>query len=461
MFAVLRFFLLVALALASTLGPACPRAFAQSEEARLLFERGNDHLARALRTRARLRERELERALDAYLGVLRLGTRTRNVIFNTALTLAELGRHEEAFNYYAEYLRSFDLDEDERAEGQRRLDALRPSVAVLRVDTNPPGAAVRIGRRDLPVRGTTPIELAVAPGAHAIFATLEGHREASAEAVAVTGTSAEVSLELSPLPVSVQVIAPGQGRLTLDERVIEPGRTIEVEPGAHLLRLEVEGSPPVERRFEVSAGDPPLVLELAVPPPRFARLTVSVDTPAEVLLDELLVGRGQSLAIDAAPGRHELYIRAPGRSPLSHALALEPGQALRLDVSLAALPDETPLHIARAVLGGAALLSAATSIGLGVHALDLSAEWNQKNADRWADFQPPREPTIAELHALGERVEAAALATDILFGTTAALGIAALITLFIPPPRGEESTVRVSAVPMPNGAMGAMSWRTH
>ncbi len=79
-------------------------ATAQQEEAALLFERGNQHLARGLRTHGRTRSRELNEALDAYLGVLRLGARTRNVVFNVALALAELGRDDEAFNYFSEYL---------------------------------------------------------------------------------------------------------------------------------------------------------------------------------------------------------------------------------------------------------------------------------------------------------------------------------------------------------------------
>ncbi len=461
----LRFAFGLSLMLASIAAPAAiapSPAAAQQEEARALFEQGNAHLARGLRARGRARARALEQALDAYLGVLRLGTRTRNVVFNTALTLAELERNDEAFNYYSEYLRAFDLSDDERAEGQRRIDALRPSVAVIRVESTPPGAEVRVGRRDLPVRGATPIELALPPGAHPVFLTRAGYAEASGEATAAVGSTATLTLTLAPEPVAVQVIAPAHGRLTLDDRVIEPGRTIAVVPGAHVVRLEVEGAPPIERRFEVSAGDPTLVLELSAPAATGATQTqvaLAIDTPAEVFLDELPVGRGARLAFPARPGAHVLRVSAPGRTPLVHPLTLAPAEALSLSVELGAAADETGIHIARAILGSLAIAAAGASIGLGVHTLELSDEWNRQIAARWQDTQEPRTPSPDELKALGLRVEDAALLTDIALATTAALGVAALIAIIVGPGSGEASAIRVGAGPTAGtGVVASMSW---
>src|SRR5690606_36466893 len=105
-----------------------------------------------------------------------------------------------------------------------------------RVESTPPGADVRVGRRDLPVRGATPIELALPPGTHPLFLTRAGYAEASGEASATVGSTATVSLALTPEPIAVQVLAPAHGRLTLDDEVIEPGRTLAVAPGAHLVR---------------------------------------------------------------------------------------------------------------------------------------------------------------------------------------------------------------------------------
>lgn len=427
-------------------------AYAQTEEARILFERGNEHLARGLRARGRARERELSQALDAYLGVLRLNARTRNVVFNLALTLAELGRTDEAFNYYSEYLRVFDLSDDERSEGQRRLDALRPSVAVLRIESAPEGAEVRVDRRDLPVRGTTPLELAVAPGSHEVFLTRPGFVESSMTGTAAVGRSARVWVELAARPVDVQVIAPGVGTLTLDGQPIAAGRTVQVAPGPHVVRLEVPGAPPIERRFEVAAGDAPLVLELSASGmPAGPRLAMSIDTHADVFVDNLRVGQGARLEIPMPPGPHEVRVVAPGRTPLVHHVSLEPQETLRLSVQLGHAPDATGVHAARAVLGVLAAGAVATSIGLYARAQGLWDQWNREIAQQ---TMPAR-----YYLDLADRVEEAALATDIALSITAGVGLAALITLFVDPGSPGESTVEVGAAPTPGGGVASVTWR--
>ncbi len=446
---------LVWLALGLAFAPS--PAQAQTEEARILFERGNEHLARGLRARGRARERELSEALDAYLGVLRLNARTRNVVFNLALTLAELGRDDEAFNYYSEYLRAFELSEDERSEGQRRLDALRPRVAVVHVESTPPGAEVRLDRRDLPVRGATPIELAVSPGTHQVFVTREGFVEATGSATAAVGSTARVALELAPRPVSVQVIAPSTGALTLDGRPIEPGRTLEVAPGAHVVRLEAHGVAPIERRFEVSAGDPPLVLELSAPAVAASgpRLALEVDALAEVFVDGVRVGHGERVEVPVAAGEHEVRVTAPRRNPLVHRVTLAPQQTLRLDVALGFVADETGLHVARAVLGGLAVVSVVVTAGFGVRALQASDAWNAALRER----DQTGRPDYADLVELGHAVESAALATDICFAITAAVGLSALIAVFADAGSGEESTVQVGIAPTSGGGVAVVGGR--
>ena len=58
-----------------------------------------------------------------------------------------------------------------------------------------------------------------------------------------------------------------------------------------------------------------------------------------------------------------------------------------------------------------------------------------------------------------ERVEDAALLTDIALATTAALGVAALIAIIVGPGSGEASTIRVGAGPTAGtGVVASMSW---
>jgi outer membrane receptor for ferrienterochelin and colicins len=450
--------LLFALALlAAALGVSPPSPALAQEEARLLFERGNQHLARGLRARGRTRERELTEAIDAYLGVLRLGARTRNVVFNLGLAHQELGRADDAFNYFGEYLRAFDLGADERTAGEQRLEALRPRVAVARLESTPPGAEVRVGRRDLPVRGTTPLALALPAGEHELFLTRQGFAEATARVSVRVGTSTPLSVSLEPLPVDVQIIAPPDGRLTLDGQPIEAGRTHRVPPGGHVIRLELPGVEPLERRFEAAPGDPPLVLELSGPAGRVldGQVALEVDLLAEVVVDGVRIDEGPTHVFPLAPGLHELRVSAPGRAPLVHALRLEPGERIRLAVELGLLPDATGVHAARAVLGTLAALSLITSAALGARALSLSDEWNAALAGQ---AQGPLQPE--RLEGLAEQVEHGAVMTDVAFGVTAGLGLGALVSLLVQPSGGTESAVRVLAAPSAEGGVLGLAWRS-
>jgi outer membrane receptor for ferrienterochelin and colicins len=444
-----RSFLVVSIVVSSAIAVTTgepSRAHAQAEEASILFERGNQHLARGMRARGRTRARELEQALEAYQGVLRLGTRTRNVVFNTALTLGELGRPMEAFNYYSEYLRAFDLSEDERAEGTRRIDAIRPEVAVLAITSAPPGATVRIDRSDLPVRGTTPIELAVSAGEHPIFFSLSGFTDTTIRATAVVGQTVQAQGALTGAPVQVQVIAPRGGTLTLDDQPIEAGRAIAVPPGPHVVRLEMPGLPPVERQFEVSAGDAPIRLELAAPAGIAGpQLAMRIDTPATVFVDQFRVGSGQELAFPIAPGPHMIRVEAPGHRTATHVMTIGDNDRPSLEVDLALEPDPTALYAVRTLFAVLAFGGIGTGIGALAWAAQTRGEWETAVEENGGGSQ-----------ALFDELTTALLATDLSWSITAGVGLVAIITLFVDPGGGEESSVRLVSAP---GGL-ALAWRT-
>jgi len=436
-------FLLASFTFASLSLVAVAPADAQEEEARLLFERGNQHLARGMRSRGARRTRELQEALDAYLGVLRLGARTRNVVFNLALTLQELGREAEAFNYYSQYLREFDLSDADRTTGRERLEALRPRVAVAQVTSTPDGAEVRVDRRDLPVRGTTPLELALPEGQHRLFFSLEGYGEQTAQVTVATGQRVDVAVTLEGEPVPVQFIAPGGGALTLDGDPIEAGRAIPVAPGSHVVRLEVPNAAPVERRFEVQAGSDPMAIELsAAAGAGSARVSVHTNAEAQVFLDGIPVGNGAELSFPALPGEHVLRVEAPGRAEASHRFELRPDQMLSLDVVLGERPDNGGLVAGRLLTGVPALVAlVGAGIALGISA-DLRGQW-----DDWLARQDSEGATAQserELTRIADDLEAATLATDILWITSATLGTLAVVLMIVSGDAEEESTVEVA-----------------
>ncbi len=330
------------------------------------------------------------------------------------------------------------------------FDALRPRVAVLRIESTPEGAEIRIDWRDLPVRGTTPIELAVPAGSHTVYASHEGYEERSATAEASVGSSAAVQLALDPTPIDVQVIAPSVGRLTLDGEAIEPGRHVPVAPGPHVVRLEVPNAPPIERRFEVAAGAEPLALELSAPATATeTRVAMTVDAPAEVFVDNVRTAEGEQVDLPVQPGPHVLRLSAPGRTPLTHRITLREGERASLDVHLGQRADSTGLDIARVLLASLTGAGLAVWAGLSVRALDLSNQWNSDVQQHNMGQDPSRAMLIAEGHA----VEDAALMADIALGITAGLAVTTLILLLVSPGSDEASSVQVGATPMRNGGM--------
>lgn len=176
-------------------------------EARTYFEEGNRLYQEASRARGSQRTNLLQRSLEAYVDSLQI-VRSRNALFNAAIVLDELGRHDEAFNYFSEYLRIEGLPTADRDDATARRDALRMKVAVLRVVTEPPGALVWVDRKDLAPRGETPIELALPPGKRNTFIEKEGFVSIERSEEIVQGETATVELQLSALPVVPPVLEP-------------------------------------------------------------------------------------------------------------------------------------------------------------------------------------------------------------------------------------------------------------
>ena len=196
--------MLVALLLAS---PSATAAQSSSEnaEARVYFEEGNRLFEQANRARAAQRTELLQRSLEAYVDSLRI-VRSRNALFNAAIVLGELGRNDEAFNYFGEYLAIEGLTAADRENATARRDALRGEVAVLQVSSEPEGALLWVDRKDLAPRGKTPIELALPPGEHRAFVEKEGFEAVERTQTMVRGVTTVLSLAL--LPVAVAPVEP-------------------------------------------------------------------------------------------------------------------------------------------------------------------------------------------------------------------------------------------------------------
>jgi tetratricopeptide (TPR) repeat protein len=192
------------LALVALLGLGYPfvstaQSTTENAEARVYFQEGNRLYQEANVAEDAQRTSLLRRSLEAYVDSLRI-VRSRNALFNAAIVLGELGRYDESFNYFSEYLRIEGLPAADLEDASNRRDALRARVAVLRVTTEPEGALVWIDRKDLAPRGETPIELGLPAGEHRIYIEKSGYAPVERSTAIALGETIVLDVPLSALP---------------------------------------------------------------------------------------------------------------------------------------------------------------------------------------------------------------------------------------------------------------------
>jgi outer membrane receptor for ferrienterochelin and colicins len=285
------------------------RADSSADEADARFQRGNQLF----------RAGHYDEALVEFFTSNRLA-HNRNVIFNIARSYEALGRYEEAYRYYAEYIAE-ESNKDERAAAQKRLKEIEPRVALLRIESEPSGATVYLERKDLGGRGETPLLIAVPPGRQRILVEARGYQLASVVAEAVRGRETQVSsrlelivgrLRISSKPRAMVYIdraagtaAPPAANTTPATLSLTPGRhTVELEaPGYRVVRSDVVIQADTETRLEMALE------ERAAPS---GTVVLASDLPgALVTVDG--VERGFTPAVlSLSVGAHDLEVRGEG-----------------------------------------------------------------------------------------------------------------------------------------------------
>lgn len=374
------------LALLVSLSPSNAVADANAE-ARFYFERGNEGLARAMRSRGAARRTAMRAALADYLESLRI-VRSKNTVYNLAVVYEELGQLEDSFDYFSEYLRT-DINDAERAEATRRIEAVRPRVAVVEVQSMPSGAEVFVDRRDLAARGRTPLSLAVPAGHHTIFLVLAGHAPAEASIDAVVGQTHRQHQQLTALPAAVSIETQGPpADILIDGR--PAGRTplhVTLAAGAHEVRLRRAGSGELRERVELHAGED-RTLRLTLPAlPLAGGLAVRANVPAaQVSVDGIPWGVASTTPRGLNPGMHTVDVAAPDYRPASLVVQVPEGRAIIVRARLS--PEEPPRRYGPLPL----ITGIATGVSLAVGALvGLSAlRRNDDIGEAHVDFDDAR-----------------------------------------------------------------------
>lgn len=232
----------------------------------------------------------LEEALASFYASNRL-VPNRNVQLNIAATLGRLKLYHEAFRAYSALQASEGLSPQEKQDLERALSFLRPMLALVRVETDPPGAHIYAERKDLGSLGLTPKLLALPPGGVTLLLEKEGYEPDQLAVELRKGKQVEVfrplerilgELELSGFPEEAEVRAEGAPQLLRrgpGKLTMVPGRTVLLVSAKGFLaaRVETEVPPKSSRSVTVSlVPEPP-------PPRRVGHLVVRAN------VDEALV----------------------------------------------------------------------------------------------------------------------------------------------------------------------------
>src|SRR5207253_8122327 len=121
----------VRLCLALLLAASAARADSLADEADFRFHRG-----------ARLfKDGNVEEALGEFLASNHL-VHNRNVVFNIARSFELLKRYNEAYRWYTDILAEPGVPDDDRRAVDESIRRMQPSLALLRVESDPPGATI-------------------------------------------------------------------------------------------------------------------------------------------------------------------------------------------------------------------------------------------------------------------------------------------------------------------------------
>ncbi|MET0406127.1 MAG: TonB-dependent receptor [Cystobacter sp.] len=315
------------LLLSLLLGAMAAEATNTADEADVAFELGNEAYAR----------RQYMEALRSYFTSYRL-VPNRNVLFNIARCYEALARYNEAYRYYHDLARE-DLPEADASEVNRSLARLRPKVALVRVDTEPPGAEVFVDREDLGGRGLSPQTLALSPGEHTVVVTKEGYRRAQATIRLMRGQSVQQRFVLELITGEVRLTGSPEGaevRAAPEGPVLGrvPG-TLRLVPGPQALHVSAPGHVSAQLLVTVPA-DGEVLLPVALGPhvvPSGRLIVTANHDNASVRVDGRPTGFTPTV-VTLTEGTHALEVESPGLTPLRRDVEVVAEQETRIHAEL-------------------------------------------------------------------------------------------------------------------------------
>lgn len=320
-----RMLLAAALVAAPLLGPQnAARADGAADEADLQFEIGAESYQKG----------DFRTALEHFLISNRL-VPNRNVVFNIARTYEQLKRYADAHRNYVDAL---DGETNQQAVStiQDAIKRISPNVAVLRVESDPPGAIIYLDRKDLGSRGRAPKPLAVPEGTYKVIVELPGYDAVTIEkVVAKLGSETKVQPALKRILGSVEAAVDGAPNATVhvdDEAspaVCTAPCTFEIPPGPHTLYFAREGFQSVPRQVTVVAKES--VKALGKMSPLTGTVVVQADErDAIVEIDGKAAGFTPAVLQAVPVGTRKLTVSLRGYAPIETSVEVKANQQTQL-----------------------------------------------------------------------------------------------------------------------------------
>jgi outer membrane receptor for ferrienterochelin and colicins len=257
---------------------------------------------------------DYEGALEHFFTSNRL-VRNRNVLFNIGGTYEQLGRLPEAHRYYYAALEG-ETNERTLADVRAAIARLAPRVAVLSVQSDPPGATLYLDRRDLGERGRAGVALALVPGTYRVIAELPGYEPAEGGPVQVeNGRESTLRLSLRRIVGTVSVDAPRGSTVRADDDRTGPSCaapcTLSLAPGPHTVFVTREGFSS-ESRAIVLAERQQLSLSVSLRALVGTLVVESDERDALVEIDGRAAGFAPLVARDVPVGRRHVRVSLAG-----------------------------------------------------------------------------------------------------------------------------------------------------
>lgn len=302
-----------------------------ADEAELQFQLGND----------RYDAGDVKGALEHFLASNRLAP-NKNVLFDIARCYEQLKMLPDAYRYY-----SASHDAETSDAGRRRteesLERLRPRVALLTVESDPPGATIYLDRKDLGSRGTTPRTLALPEGSHSVLLEMPDFEPARSEKVELKlGEDTHVRVKVKPVLGTIRVGGTVKASIRLDSQPASQCGVpcaLKVQVGKHVISVTKEGFR--TREFPVEVAPNQTVNLRAHLEPLSGSAVVSSDVPGALVSIDGQPRAFTPAVISLPVGKHQVVVSQAGYRPLERAVKIETDKSTRVTFEMSGQEEVT------------------------------------------------------------------------------------------------------------------------